>query len=192
MIRQFYKRTRAAAQTRRLVASGALVIGDGSIVEQGVFKLKSNSRIVVGANSRLHCDINLEKESARILIGSRTYVGPSTLIAAERIEIGDDVLIAWGCTFLDFDGHSLSFSKRSEDLRNEIARNINWANTAIRPVVIGNKVWIGFGTIILKGVTIGEGAVVGAGSVVTKDVPAWSIAAGNPARTIRFLTESER
>jgi maltose O-acetyltransferase len=46
--------------------------------------------------------------------------------------------------------------------------------------------------IILKGVTIGEGAIVGAGSVVTKDVPAWSVAAGNPARVIRKLREDER
>jgi maltose O-acetyltransferase len=49
------------------------------------------------------------------------------------------------------------------------------------PVTIGDRVWIGYGAIILPGVTIGEGAVVGAGAVVTKEVPPYTIVAGNPA-----------
>lgn len=53
-------------------------------------------------------------------------------------------------------------------------------------VVIGNDVWIGVGAMILSGVRVGNGAVVGAGSVVTKDVPAYGIVAGNPARFLRF------
>jgi acetyltransferase-like isoleucine patch superfamily enzyme len=60
------------------------------------------------------------------------------------------------------------------------------------PVIIGNSVWIGVNSTILKGVTIGEGSVVGAGSVVTKDVPPWTIVAGNPARVIREIPENER
>ncbi|MBV8923397.1 DapH/DapD/GlmU-related protein, partial [Bradyrhizobium sp.] len=55
------------------------------------------------------------------------------------------------------------------------------------PVVIADKVWIGFNASILKGVTIGEGAVVGACSVVTRDVPPFAVVAGNPARVIRTL-----
>ena len=52
-------------------------------------------------------------------------------------------------------------------------------------VVIGDYAWIGGGAILLPGVTIGEGAVVGAGSVVSKDVPPYSVALGNPARVIK-------
>lgn len=53
------------------------------------------------------------------------------------------------------------------------------------PVIIKDNVWIGAGTIILSGVTIGEGCIIGAGSVVTKSIPAYSIAAGNPAKVIK-------
>ena len=61
----------------------------------------------------------------------------------------------------------------------------------IAPVRIGDKAWIGFNAIILKGVTVGEGAIVAAGAVVTKDVPPYTIVAGNPARVIRTLSEPE-
>lgn len=55
----------------------------------------------------------------------------------------------------------------------------------VAPVSIGHDVWLGFGAVILPGVTIGTGAVIGAGAVVTKDVSEYSVAAGNPARVIR-------
>jgi acetyltransferase-like isoleucine patch superfamily enzyme len=62
----------------------------------------------------------------------------------------------------------------------------------MKPVKINDRVWIGFNSIILKGVTIGEGGIVGAGSVVTKDVPPYTIVAGNPARVIREIPIDER
>lgn len=55
------------------------------------------------------------------------------------------------------------------------------------PVEIGDDVFVGARAIILRGVTVGEGSVVGAGSVVTRDIPAYSVCAGNPARVIRSL-----
>ena len=59
-------------------------------------------------------------------------------------------------------------------------------------VTIGHNVWIGGNAVICPGVTIGDNCVIGAGSVVTKDVPAWSIAAGNPARVIRKITGEDK
>ena len=60
-----------------------------------------------------------------------------------------------------------------------------------RPVHIGKNAWIGAGATILPGVTVGDNAVVGAGSVVTKNVPANSLAVGNPCRVIRQINKSE-
>ena len=59
-------------------------------------------------------------------------------------------------------------------------------------VVIGSNVWIGGSVVITPGVHIGDCCVIGAGSVVTKDIPAWSLAAGNPCRVIREITEKDR
>ena len=59
-------------------------------------------------------------------------------------------------------------------------------------ITIGNNVWIGGNTVILPGVHIGDNVVIGAGSVVTKDIPSWYIAAGNPCKLIRKITETDR
>ena len=56
------------------------------------------------------------------------------------------------------------------------------------PIRIADKAWLGMNVTVLKGVTIGEGAVVAAGSIVTKDVPPWTLVAGNPARVIKELS----
>ena len=61
-----------------------------------------------------------------------------------------------------------------------------------KEVRIGNNVWIGGNTVICPGVTIGNNSVIGAGSVVTRDIPDWVVAAGNPCRVIRSITEADR
>ncbi len=86
------------------------------------------------------------------------------------IEIGNDVLI----------GHSVVIATLNHDINPETR-----ADMTPKRVKIGNNVWIGSNVTILAGVTIGDGAVVGAGSIVTKDVPPYSIAAGNPAKVIK-------
>ena len=59
-------------------------------------------------------------------------------------------------------------------------------------VTIGDNVWIGGNTVIMPGVHIGSNTVIGAGSVVTKDIPDWSVAVGNPCRVIKKITEEDK
>ena len=146
----------------------------------------------IGRGSIVDAKIRFERAGGTLHIGQRTFVGASTLVCAERIEIGDDVLISWGCTVVDHNSHALAWKDRSDDVEQWYEGRKDWTPVERAAVRIGNKAWIGFNAIILKGVTIGEGAIVGAGSVVTRDVPAFTIVAGNPARPIRELEEHER
>jgi galactoside O-acetyltransferase len=67
---------------------------------------------------------------------------------------------------------------------------LDWTNVRSAPILICDRVWIGFGATILKGVTIGEGAIIASRSVVTQDVEAYTVVAGNPARAVRKLETS--
>ena len=110
-------------------------------------------------------------------VGNRSFIGSGCLFSVARaITIGDDVLIAGGCTVSDYSAHPLDPEKRimGEQVDPE----------DVRPVRIENKAWLGRGATILPGVTIGEGAVVGAARVVTKDVPPGHICVGNPGRLL--------
>lgn len=145
-------------------------------------------QLTIGDGSIFQGTIAADRPEAVISIGSNTFVGGSLLVSACRIEIGDDVLMSWGCTVVDHDSHPLRWDERKTDVNDTlIGKPKDWSNVTIRPVSIGNKAWIGFNVIILKGVTIGEGAIIAAGSVVTKDVAPYTIVAGNPARFIRAV-----
>jgi acetyltransferase-like isoleucine patch superfamily enzyme len=111
-----------------------------------------------------------------IEIGNNVGMSGSTLSARSSIKIGNGVLLGSGVLISDNDAHPL----RSED-RNDPSK------TLIAPVVIEDLVFVGARAIILKGVTLGVGCVVGAGSVVSKNVPPYTLVAGNPAQAIRNL-----
>jgi acetyltransferase-like isoleucine patch superfamily enzyme len=112
-------------------------------------------------------------------IGNKTYIGHRVSISVgSRVTIGNHVLIANEVFIADNPGHPLDAAlRRTQGVEPE----------QIRPVTIGDDVWIGHGSKIMPGVTIGEGAVVGAGSIVTKDVPAYALVAGAPAKVVRDL-----
>jgi acetyltransferase-like isoleucine patch superfamily enzyme len=155
-------------------------------------KPQKNSKLIVGTGSIIEGNLFFECENSSISIGENTYIGSSSVISSEKIDIGSDVLISWGCTIVDHNSHSLDFQKRKNDVKDWFIGTKDWSNVVRKPIFIRNNSWIGFNSIILKGVTIGEGAIVGAGSVVTKDVPPYTIVAGNPARIIREIPENER
>jgi len=135
-----------------------------------------------------------EKETGFISIGKRTFIGMSNFHCIEEIDIGNDVLISWGCTFIDNNSHSTNSADRVNDItdwKKGIEENKgggfykDWSKIKYAKIIIKDKAWIGFNCIIVKGVIIGEGAIVAAGSVVTKDVPPFTIVGGNPAVVIK-------
>jgi acetyltransferase-like isoleucine patch superfamily enzyme len=162
------------------------VVGHGSDVAYSSFWIKPNCRVTIGANSMVKGSCMLERGGAVLSIGSRTYFA-STISCAERIQIGDDVLISHGGFIADHASHALDFERRRGDVIDTLAGTKDWTHVPTKPTIIGDKAWIGVNAIILMGVTIGEGAVVGAGAVVTRDVPPYTVVAGNPARHIRSL-----
>ncbi len=108
--------------------------------------------------------------------------------SAVSITIGDCVMISHDVFIYDNNNHPLNPRARHELLMSRFRADLNsWQNSASAPVVIGDDVWIRFDVIVLKGVTIGRGAIIGAGSMVTKDVPPFAVAAGNPCRVIKVL-----
>jgi len=108
-----------------------------------------------------------------ITIGDNTSIGEyAHMWGNGGIFIGNNVLIAAHCCI------STLNHNYSEAI-------INIGGVTAKPVAIEDDVWLGYNVIILPGVTIGQGSVIGAGSVVTKDIPPYSIAVGNPAIVIK-------
>lgn len=115
-----------------------------------------------------------------IEIGENFYCNHNAvMLDAGKITFGDNVFVAPNCGFYTA-GHPIDVEQRNRGL--EIAL----------PIAVGNNVWIGGGVSTLPGVTIGDNTVIGAGSVVTKSIPSGVIAAGNPCRVIREITEEDK
>jgi acetyltransferase-like isoleucine patch superfamily enzyme len=125
--------------------------------------------IIIKEGARV-CSCN---ETALIRIGKNTTVGYHTFIfASEKIEIGDDCLIAPFVYIVD----SNHGAKKGT--------NINKQGNETAPIKIGNDVWLGTGSKILRGVTIGDGAIIAAGAIVKDDVPPNMVVGGIPAKII--------
>ena len=152
-------------------------------------------KIIVGEETHIRAELLIFKYGGEIIIGDNCYVGESTKIwSGEKIVIENNVLVSHGCNIIDTNSHEIGAEERMNRYKC-LLQNGHWetkGNIKTDPILIKEYAWISFGTTILKGVTIGKGAIVGAGSVVTKDVPDWTIVAGNPARIIREIPENER
>ncbi|MBT8319622.1 MAG: sugar O-acetyltransferase [Gramella sp.] len=115
-----------------------------------------------------------------IHIGENFYSNYNLIILdCAKVTIGDNVMIAPNVGIYTA-GHPL-------DAQN---RNSGWEYAI--PVTIGNNVWIGGNTVINPGISIGDNAVIGSGSIITKDIPANVLAAGNPCKVIREITEDDK
>jgi acetyltransferase-like isoleucine patch superfamily enzyme len=98
------------------------------------------------------------------------------------------VLISHGVNIHDTNSHPIDAEARHAHFRHIIQYGHPRSDIDIKaaPIIIGDDVWIGFGAIILKGVTIGKGAIVAAGALVTRDVAPFTIVAGNPAKEVKI------
>lgn len=165
-------------------------------------EMKHNKMLIHKFNTQTPWDFESLNETAREIFGSlgeNAWINPPFYCDYGRnIYIGDNFNCNYGCTILDVG-------------RVDIGDNVFFApNVAVYtaghpvhpaargtmyeygiPIKIGSDVWIGGNSVVLPGVTIGDGVVIGAGSVVTKDIPCGVIAAGNPCRVIRRITDDD-
>ena len=126
-------------------------------------------------NPPFYCDYG-----SHIEVGKNFFANYNcTILDVAKVKIGDNCQMAPNVTIYTA-GHPLHPDSRNSLYEYGIE------------VTIGDNVWIGGNTVILPGVHIGNNVVIGAGSVVTKDIPSWSPAAGNPCRVLRQITEEDR
>lgn len=163
--RQVGRRFRTGVFIHWVQGAGRIILGDDVILD-------GKSSFTFGASF---------SEAPTLKIGNRTTIGHGCSFAVGKgITIGDDCMLAQGVALLDSSGHSLDPVRRLAHLPP--------LPDEVKPVVVGNNVWIGDNAKILPGTIIGDGTVVAAGSVVSGNIPANVLVAGYPARKLRDLT----
>lgn len=126
-------------------------------------------------NPPFYCDYG-----SHIEVGKNFYANYNcTIIDVATVKIGDNCMLAPNVAIYTA-GHPVHPAARNTLYEYGIG------------ITIGDNVWIGGNTVILPGVHIGSNTVIGAGSVVTKDIPDWVVAGGNPCKVIRSITEEDR
>lgn len=128
---------------------------------------------LIGVNRK--CIVATHSNEAEIKIGNNCGFSGTVIGAYKSITLGNDVICGANTLITDFDWHGIDPDKR----RNSSGESAN--------VFIGNNVFIGYGSVVLKGVSIGDNSVIGANSVVTKNIPENVIAAGNPCKVLRQI-----
>lgn len=144
-----------------------------TIRERGEILIEGNSKFEIGDGSTVMQGSEIAvTRGGQLSIGADVYIGAySNIRCSGSIVIGDGVRLAQFVSVIDA---NYSFHRRDLPI----------AETTPERVTIGRGAWLGAQVVVLPGVEIGEGAVVGAGSVVTKNVPAFGIVGGNPARML--------
>ncbi len=178
--------------------NGMVYISDDSVFEE-----QKKARILTQRlNSSDRSNFEEIKKIVKELLGKSedAFINPPFYCDyGSHIEVGKNFFANYNCTILD-----VAKVKIGDNC--QLAPNvaIYTAGHPLHPdtrnslyeygieVIIGNNVWIGGNTVICPGIHIGDNVVIGAGSVVTKDIPDWAIAAGNPCKVIRMITEDDR
>ena len=159
--------------------------GRSEFVGRPLISVAKNARIVLGDGARIcsaprsnplacfqPCVLRAMVPGAELILGRSVGISGAVLCAGASIQIGEGTILGSGAMIMDNDFH---VPVGEWDWGSDSAANA-------RPIKIGRGVFIAARAIILKGVSIGDRAIVGAGAVVTRDVPAYHIAVGNPAQ----------
>lgn len=154
-------------------------INNGFLVRRNP-DIKNKRKMQLGRNVRIGNDVRIniysKKKEKELFIGEGCYIGNRcTFLVGGKMEIGRDVLIA----------SDVAIVSENHSINPEIPIEYKHQELCFEPVKIGDGCWIGEKVIILPGVSIGNKSIIGAGSVVTKDVPEYCIAVGNPAKVIK-------
>jgi acetyltransferase-like isoleucine patch superfamily enzyme len=161
------ERERQAQWQRDLLARGVREIGAGSYVSPLAAIHDTSLRVGRGSYVAAHVYLTGEVE-----VGDDSSLNPYSVVRG-RVRVGNGVRIGAHTSLVGFN-HSM-----------EPDRPIFRQPLTSQGITVGDDVWIGSNVIVVDGVTIGDHSVIGAGAVVTKDVPPWSVMAGNPARRVR-------
>lgn len=177
---------------------GLLYISDDSVMEQQ----KKARMLTQKLNTMDRSDFRGIGEVVKELLGQSegAWINPPFYCDyGFNIEVGSNFFANYNCTMLDvakitigkncFMAPNVSIYTAGHPIHPDV-RNAMLEYGI--PVTIGDNVWIGGNVVICPGVNIGDNCVIGAGSVVTKDIPAWTVAAGNPCRVIREITDEDR
>lgn len=150
---------------------------------------------VIGHNCDVSGTFVFERGLGSVTVGDGSSIGNGALVICTQpdgIRIGRNVMLSWNVTLIDTNAHSLDRALRENDAgdwlagirKGRLGAFKSWHDVASAPITIGDGVWVGFGSVIMKGVTIGEGAVIASRSVVTRDVPPYAVVGGSPARVL--------
>lgn len=184
LVRNAYYRLRLRTQPTAL--RGGLSIGT-HVTIQVPLRCDGCGRVVIGSHTAIGSRPAPRAGSGEVLFQARgaqalieigcnvLFSNNISLISAQRISIGDDCLVGDNLLVMDTDFHGIDPARRRTS-----------SGTA-KPVIIGKNVWFGSRVVVQKGVTIGDNSIIASQSVVTRDVPANSVAGGNPAKVIRTL-----
>jgi len=155
-----------------------------NVARGGICSLKKNFRMnngnlgnPIGRPQRCILVVN---KGAILKIGENVGMSSTAIVVHELVEIGNNVKIGGGVCIYDTDFHSLN-----PDLRKH--RQADLKDKKTKPVIIGNNVFIGAHSTVLKGVKVGDNSIIGACSVVSKNIPPNEVWAGNPARFIKEI-----
>jgi virginiamycin A acetyltransferase len=158
-----------------------IVLPDGSVARNTVYlkNVIDHPRIEVGDYS-YYSDFTCPEDVASTIA---PYLYP---FSAERLVIGKFVQIAHGVKFITSSAnHPMSGLSTYPFRIFDLAGTGGYADLPFKDTVVGHDVWIGYGAVVMPGVTIGSGSIVASGAVVSRDVPPYAVVGGNPARLIR-------